>query len=46
VSPTESAPSRGSSLAVAIGFSVADQLADGSRFRSLTVVDILGLTFF
>ena len=25
---------------------VADQLADGSRFRSLTVVDILGLTFF
>ena len=25
---------------------VADQLADGSRFPSLTVVDILGLTFF
>ena len=25
---------------------VADQLADSSRFRSLTVVDILGLTFF
>ena len=25
---------------------VADQLADGSRFRSLTVVEILGLTFF
>jgi hypothetical protein len=25
---------------------VADQLADGSRFRSLTIVDILGLTFF
>jgi hypothetical protein len=25
---------------------VADQLADGSRFRSLTVVDIVGLTFF
>ena len=25
---------------------VADQLADGSWFRSLTVVDILGLTFY
>jgi transposase InsO family protein len=25
---------------------VADQSADGSRFRSLRVVNILGLTFF
>jgi hypothetical protein len=25
--------------------SVADQSVDGSRFRSLTVADILGLTF-